>query len=307
MRVGHSVLTAAVREDLVYYQQFASERTVNGYYKAGVMVPLNRLSFNAGADYVSARDRPGFEIDTRSQHTEQGAHTGLELRAFGKTFVAASLERTRIEFDDNALFLGANLQRELSRVITAARVAVRHQLTPVTALTLEVSHAEDTFLFNSDRNSTSERVLGGVKFDTRLQGAVTAGFRTFDPRLVDVPNFHGLVASADVSFATVGSTRFGVQLDRDVQYSYDFLQPYYLQTGGSVSVTQALGGPFSAGVRAGLHELAYRGRLGISQPLPDRTDIVSVFGGSVGYRRRRSNESALQPGQAGASLRPRGS
>ena len=38
-------------------------------------------------------------------------------------------------------------------------------------------------------------------------------------------------------------TRFAVQVQRDVEYSYDPTQPYYLLTGVTGSVSQAVGGP----------------------------------------------------------------
>ena len=284
LRLGHSTLTASLKEDLVYYQAFATERSVNHLYRVGAIVPLNRLSFFGGADYLSARDRPGYEIDARSQHTEAGAHGGLEVRAFGKTFVRATVGKSRVEFDQDAVYQGTSLQHELSRVVTAAGVAVRHQLTPVTALTFDVSREDDRFIYVPERDSSSTRIMGGVKFDTRLHGVASVGYRTFVPRSADVPGYSGLSASADVSFVTVGSTRVGLQVLRDLEYSYDFEQPYYIQTGAVASYTRGLFGPLNGSIRIGVQQLAYRGRIGTTQPGADRTDLVSLFGGSVGYR-----------------------
>jgi len=283
-RLGRSRVTASVKEDLVYYQHFASERSVNGYYKVAAVVPLNRLSWNAGADYSSARDRPGFEIDARSLHREAGAHGGAEVRAFGKTLVAVTMRRSAINFEDDATFMGANLNHELSRTITAGEVSVRHQLTPVTAVTFDVSREDDRFRYSSDRDSQSTRVMGGVIFGTRLRGAASVGYRSFDPRAADVPAYHGLTANADVSFTTVGSMRIGAQVVRDVDYSYDVQQPYYVLTGVVTSFTHALVGPLNATARVGFQQLAYRGRVGLAAPTANRTDLVSTVGGSVGYR-----------------------
>jgi hypothetical protein len=284
LRLGRSHVAASIREDLVYYQQFASERSVNGYYKAAIIAPLNRLSLNAGASYLSARDRPGFEIDARSQRTETGEHGGLEVRAFGKTFVSADLQHATVVFDGAARFLGTNLNQELSRAITSADVTVRHQITPVTSLTFQADREDDRFLYASWRDSASTRVMGGVRFGTRLSGSASVGYRAFEPLAAEVPAFHGLTANADVSLTTVSATRVGVQLIRDLDYSYDTRQPYYLQTGVTVSFTRGLFGPLRGTARGGFQQLAYRGLVGVAAPLPDRTDVVSVFGGSVGYR-----------------------
>ncbi len=284
MRIGRQLVTASAKEDLVYYRQFATERSVNGYYKIGALVPLNRISFTGGANFLSARDRPGFEIDARSQRTEAGSHAGVEARAFGKTFVSAAVQHTTIKFDQGAEFMGANLNHELSRSVTSADMMLRYQVTPVTSLTVDVTREEDRFLYSTDRDSSSLGVLGGVRFGTRLGGSATVGYRRFEPRSSDVPAYRGLTANADVSFATVGSTRFGVQVIRDVNYSYDFRQPYYVQSGVSASITQSLFGPLNGIARVGLQELAYRGRTSLSVPVVDRSDLVSLFGGSIGYR-----------------------
>jgi len=281
--LGRASVKASIRDDLVYYREYASERSVNGYYKIAAIVPLTRLSFNVGADYTSARDRPGFDIDARSQYTDAGYHGGMEIRAFGKTFVTVKGSQSSVNFDQDAVFMGASLKQELSRVVTIGAVEARHELTPVTSVTLDVSREVDAFVYDNLRDSASTRILGGVTFDTRLHGTASVGYRTFDPRDASVPGYQGLIALADVSFATAGSTRFGVQVGRDLQYSYDSQQPYYIQTGATASFTRELVGPVSGTLRVGAHQLAFRGLIG-QTPQEDRIDVVTTFGGGIGYR-----------------------
>jgi hypothetical protein len=87
-----------------------------------------------------------------------------------------------------------------------------------------------------------------------------------------------------MSVRPFGATRFGIQATRDLQYSYDIEQPYYVATGTSLSVTQALSGPFDIVGRYGIQQLAYQGRFGSSPDRPDRTDVIHWFGGGIGYR-----------------------
>ena len=70
LRFGRTWLTGNIKEDLVYYNKYASERSANSHFTAGWLVPLNRLTVKVGTDYLSTRDRPGFEIDARSQRKE---------------------------------------------------------------------------------------------------------------------------------------------------------------------------------------------------------------------------------------------
>jgi hypothetical protein len=79
------------------------------------------------------------------------------------------------------------------------------------------------------------------------------------------------------------STRFGFQAMRDVEYSYDETQPYYLQSGFTASVAQQIYGPVDVETRLGNQRLSYRVR-GDLGSTGDRIDRVRTYGGGVGYR-----------------------
>ena len=78
-------------------------------------------------------------------------------------------------------------------------------------------------------------------------------------------------------------TRFAFTATRDVQYSYDINQPYYVQTGGGGSIGQQLFGPFDVVVRGGLRRLDYRNRAGAVVAVPDRVDHQENYGAGIGY------------------------
>src|SRR5919198_1962863 len=143
--LGRTWVKGSVKEDFVYYREFASERSINSGYRADMFAPMNRITFNFGGDYLNTRDRPGFEIDARSRHTESGYHGSAEVRAFGKTFVSTSGSRAHTAFDSDAAFLGHSLRQELSRTTTAGDVSLRYQLTPVTSITVLTAREADRF------------------------------------------------------------------------------------------------------------------------------------------------------------------
>src|SRR5207245_888378 len=70
LRMGRSWVTGHVKEDLVWYKEFASERSANNSVTVGWLLPLNRLLLNADTAYLRTRDRPGYEIDARSERNE---------------------------------------------------------------------------------------------------------------------------------------------------------------------------------------------------------------------------------------------
>jgi hypothetical protein len=281
--VGRSWVTASIKEDFVYYRQFASERSINSGYRADLIVPMNRFTVNVGGAYLDTRDRPGFEIDARSRHTGTDYHGSAELKALGKTFVGIGGSRAHIGFEPDAFFLGRSLRTELSRTTTISNMTVRHQLTPVTSVTATIAREADRFDYAATRDSDSTHAEMGVRFNARLGGSAALGFRNFQPLDAQVPAYQGATARVDMSIAPFGATRIGVQLSRDIEYSLEVTQPYYVESGGGLWIRQAISGPFDFIGRIGAQRLAYRGRIG-TPGLVDRTDSIQSFGGGFGYR-----------------------
>ncbi|HWF85965.1 MAG TPA: hypothetical protein VG222_13995, partial [Vicinamibacterales bacterium] len=80
LRLGRTWLAGSVDEGIVWYEKYASERSLNDRYQLGWHVPLNRLTFDIGGNYLNTHDRPGFEIDSRSHHTQLGGTASADVR-----------------------------------------------------------------------------------------------------------------------------------------------------------------------------------------------------------------------------------
>ena len=76
-------------------------------------------------------------------------------------------------------------------------------------------------------------------------------------------------------------------MTRDVQYSYDVNQPYYLLTGATGSISQRIYGPVDAVGRIGADRLEYRDRAGAAVAAADRVDHINSYGGGIGYHMGR--------------------
>jgi hypothetical protein len=285
LRFGPSWINGNVKEDLVYYQKYASERSANTSVKVNWIIPLNRLLLNPGVSYLATRARPGFEIDTRAQRTEVDYNGLVELRVASKTFLGARGERRATNLDQGTEYRGINLHDELTRTATTYGVTVRHQATPLTSITFDATHEQDRFEFSPDRDADSTQFTGGVKFDPAalLKGGATFGYRDFKPTAAAVPAFRGTTAAVDLSYVALGSTKLAVTITRDVQYSYDVNQPYYLQTGATGSISQQIFGPVDVVARIGAQSLDYRNRAGAVVVIADRVDQVRSYGAGIGY------------------------
>ena len=285
MKAGPTWLTADVREDIVWYQKYESERASNTFLTAGWIVPLNRLAFGFEGTYIDARDRPGYEIDARTGRRELQGRGIVEYRTLARTYVTAKASRSTINFDRDAFFLASNLRQELNRVVTVGSVGIRHELTPLTSISFDVGRQEDRFDFSSERNSDSTTVGLQVAFDpfALIKGTARIGYRDFTPLDSAVPSYQGGTAAVDLSYVLQGSTKLGLQVARDIQYSFDVNQPYYLQTGVNASIAQQIYGPLDVVFRAGFQHLSYRDRAGGIVAVSNRTDDIHTVGGGFGY------------------------
>ena len=92
-----------------------------------------------------------------------------------------------------------------------------------------------------------------IRFDPAalIKGSASFGYRDFKPRSPSIPAYTGATLNVNLNYVLLGVTKFGVTAARDVQYSYDINEPYYLQTGASASVTQQIFGPVDVAARGG--------------------------------------------------------
>lgn len=286
LRMGRTWLSGSIKVDWVYYTRFASERSANSTYKLGWLVPFNRLTLKAGVSDLNTRERPGYEIDARSRRKELVYEGSAEIRAFFRTYVGVKTQSRKTEFDQNAVFLGTSLAEVLNRTTTARAVTIRHQLTPLTGFSLDVGRDQERFEFSSLRDSNSTRIAGGVTLDPRalLSGSATFGYRQFTPLSAAVPAFKGGIAALSLSYTAWGTTKLGVQVNRDLQYSFEIEQPYYLQTGLTAFAQRQVAGPVDLVARVGTQRLAYRDLIGAVVEVSNRTDHLRTYGGGLGYR-----------------------
>ena len=284
------LLRLSTRGDLVYYQRYASERSVNPQLALRGELYLNRLTLFAEPAYLRTRQRPSFEIDLRSLRVEQGTLAGAEARVFPKLSVELSVRQSRTVFDADEFFLGTNLGETLNRVSWTYGVAGRWVFTPLTTFVVRGESIKDRFLSSKIRNSDSMRVTGGVALKPRalVSGNAQVGVRWFNALDVTVPDFTGLVASGELSYRFLGSTTFQVQVDRDANYSFEPLEPYYVASRYAATLRRQLIGRFDAMAGFDGHQYAYRGLISggaeNSPGRPVRVDTTDAYSGSIGYR-----------------------
>jgi hypothetical protein len=191
-----------------------------------------------------------------------------------------------VNFDGAATFGGASLQNELNRVSTAQNLTLRYRLTPLTTIVVESGLLRDRFEFNPLRDADSATVSVGALFDkfALLKGSARFGFRHFSPLVAGVPDYNGTTALVDLSYVARGVTRLTLGLDRNLNYSYDINQPYFVQTGAKLSVGQQVFRGIDAIGSLATSSLTYRDRAGASITALGRSDVVRSMQLGIGYR-----------------------
>lgn len=285
LRLGPSWLTATVNEQINWYQKYASERTANNTYKLGWSVPGSRVNLKLDGAYINARERPGFEIDTRAARKETQFTGALDFHALARSFVGVSAGRVQTRFSDEAEFDGVNLRTALNRVDQSYSVNFRHQLTPLTTMTLSATRSDARFEFEPVRNTRANSATMSMSFAplALMTGGFMFGFDDFTPADPALPGYRGLIGNLDLTYVLLGSTRFAVNGGRGVQYSYAAAQPYYVQSRLGGSVAQQIFGPFDVQVRGDISYLDYRDRAGAAVLVEDRRDRVTTVGVGVGF------------------------
>jgi len=288
-RAGRTRLIGRANLGYMYFQQYAHERSLNTDVSARYEVNLFHVRPYAVFSYLNTRDRPGFEIDARARRFEHAYGFGADVPLTSRTTFGVLARRQATSYAADAVFLGTYLRNVFDRHEDTLQASLHYKLTTLTTFVVQANAARARFTYSRVRNSDAVRVMPGVEFNAFaiIQGSAYVGLRKLDMLGPGIPDYKGAVASVDLGYTLLGATRFAVQANRDVYYSFEPSWPYYVLTGFTGTVTQRLAGPFDAQARIGRQNLEYP-RIGQSIFEIGRTDTVRFFGGGVGYRFGRS-------------------
>ena len=279
-----------VSEDLVWYDQYSSERSANTTLGAGWKAPLSISTLDVGARRTWTQDRPNLEIDERAARTQKSYSALVSVHVLTDTYLdfAAKTEQTR--FDEDEVFNGVSLSDELNRNVTTFGLGITQKLTPFTALTLGARRQQDRFQIDPLRDMDSIHATATVRFDplALIAGTFAVAYSDFSPRSATVPAYSGVTFTGDLSYVPRDTTRFKVGAQRGLEYSYDSTEPYYVQTALNVEFAQQIIGPFDVVARVGRARLDYRSQTDVSPRAPNQPDEVNSFGGGIGYHIGRS-------------------
>ena len=286
-----ALLKLTTAADLVYFADYDSERSVDPQIIARAEGYLTRLMLFGEAAYLNTRQRPNYEVDVRSRHVEDAITLGTELAITSRLLLTVQGRQSEVRYDADDV-LGTALQRTLNNQRDAVQVTARHLLTSLTTLASRFDVFRDRFEYSPVRDSRSYRVMPGVEFRPQalLNGSAYVGYRKFSPEHQEVlPDFAGLVADLGLSYTLLGATTFGATYRRDLTYSYEELQPFFIDNTVGASVRRALGARFDLMGGVDRHRYDYQRTLPADATVPNapqQVDTTWSYSASVGYRLR---------------------
>ena len=274
--------------DFVYFSQFATERSINTQGQVRADLRVRRLDLFVEGSALNSRQRQTFEIDARARRVERSLGGGIELAVSRKLGAELVLRRSDVAFDADEVFSGTNLSEVLNRESAERQLALRYTMTPLTSVAVAARWKSDRFTLSPERNAESFAVLPEIEFNPRalMSGRAQVGYRRFRTLDSTLPDFSGVVADVSLGYRIGDRTRVTLDAIRDVRYSYQPLEPYYVINSVGGSATQQISRRFDFSV--GASRLTYRYRafagLGAVDSRPARLDLIHTYSASLGYR-----------------------
>ena len=291
------LFTASTVTDFVYYRRFKNQRGLNFDLDLRAEARLGRLTTFFEDAFLNTRERPNFEIDVRARRRENEARAGLSIDIFRKLEVELAVSQGVTEYD-GADLIGASLAQTLNRDSLAANGSIRYTLTPLTSVALTGETKIERFAFSPSRDNESWSIVPGVEFHPRaiISGNADVGYRNVRGLDASLPSFAGLVASVDLSYRFLGSTVANFTASRNIDYSLELLDPYYVAEGFGSSVRRRLSKAFDMTVGTQWFANRYR-RFGLGPPdssLADRVDTIRNVSVALHRRLTRDTEIGLE-------------
>ena len=282
-RARHLRLTYTSGGDFVYYRTYSSERSANRSFLLRADMDFTRLRLFGSLGAQQTRARMNTEVDARASRKPRSYGAGGTVKLFSRSTFGVAVRKDRNTFDPDEQFRGVNLATVFNNDLDVIEGTAAVELTPLTSLALVVSSERSRFNFSPLRDSNTLRIAPTITFSPLglITGTASLGYRRFDGKDPSLPDYSGLVASGSVSVLLADRFKVDATFTRDVRYSFEEQQPYYLVTGGRGTVTTLLARGFDVRVTGGRESLAYR-NLGVNAPTG--LDRFIVYGAGIGYR-----------------------
>src|SRR5688572_15110004 len=289
VRLGSNELMVQSGNDYVWFREFDTERSSNAQYAMRFNLSASRFKPFIGAERIQTRARRSPEIDARARRIDRTALGGLGFDLTPRTRLTASVRINDSTYDEGERFRGVALDEALNRSERAADAGVRYAITALTTVSVTAGFEEETFDESHIRDLKRYTIGPTLEFspEAAIRGRVVTAFELFKPVDPTLAEHMGIAYEASVNWALYGRTAFDLRAGRNISYSYQDTEPYYLLTNVRLGIIQPIAGRFDLYGGIDWDHMAYRWRRADAAAAPresDRVDILTGGSGGVGIR-----------------------
>jgi putative beta-barrel porin BBP2 len=277
--IGNSRLVGTGFGNLVYFQTYKDQQSIGGLFQGRYEVMSPGFRPFATAGFADRRERRGLEIDERVRQRQTTVTFGADMDLTSRTALTAWAGRVQTAWDRNAQYLGVSLSEQLDYSTDLFAAGAKFRVTPLTTIGLTAEMHRDRFEASPIRDADRLDIGPSIDFDAgaSVVGHVHVGYQRFNPKDGTVANYSGIALLADLRFTVREVTEVKFESRRDVDYSYDPIQPYYLESGGVLTASQRVIGPLQVIAIAERHSLRHQ-RLVVTS-FDGREEITYTAGG----------------------------
>jgi len=282
--IGHTRFVGTGTGDLVYYRTYEDQRSLTAVLEGRYELTSPGFRPFVEMGFASRGDRVGLEIDTRARHTQSTVMTGADVDVTPMTALTAWVGHSASAYDRDQEYVSFILADQLNHTRDTVAAGARFHVTSLTTVLLAADFERDRFELAPLRNADSFRVGPAIALDTgaALTGNAKGGFRAFKPRYPNVPSYRGFVGTARLHYVLPDIVKLDLEANRDLAYSYDPVQPYYMESGGRLTATQRVLGPLELIGIAERREIRNQ-RIG-GTAFDGRREVTTSLGGGFGIQ-----------------------
>jgi hypothetical protein len=227
----------------VWYSKTEQERTWNYYLNGAAQLSLKNVFFSVEGNYSDARERWSTEIDTRPRRREKGYGGSVLVKAAWKTSFSLGLRTVKYDYESIEDASGFNAQEKLNRQESYANFSMFYQAATQRRLFLDFEYGLYQFDFAKQAaigDAWSGAAYAGLEFSRlgrRVRGRVRIGYKKYNVRAVDGPDYQGVVGDSQLSVRLAKPFVIRGSYVRDVRFSLWYDNPYYLESRPGLGVS----------------------------------------------------------------------
>lgn len=228
----------------VWYSKTDRERTWNYYFSGAAQLSLKNVFFSLEGTYSDARERWNTEIDIRPRRKEEGYGGSVLVKAAWKTSFSLGYRMVKYDYESVEYAGGFNVRERLNRQESYANFSLFYQASMQRRFFLDFEYGLYQFEFATQAaigNSRSGVAYAGVelaRLGRRVRGRIRVGYKKFDVRALDGPDYQGVVGDSQLSVRLAKPFVLRGSYVRDVRFSLWYGNPYYIESrpGAGVSL-----------------------------------------------------------------------